>query len=135
MTQIKHKIEPQDNYDLYKKRGFQSIGKAVNQSINIVKDAMLGKRNVLPTKWPRLNKNLLGGLQKGKMYVVAGRPGVGKSAFSNQLIFDVLDKNQSKNLTVLYWTFEMPGYQQVMRAAAKDIKRQLSLFKTQERIA
>jgi len=125
MTQIKHKIEPQDNSDLYKKRGFQSIGKAVNQSINIVKDAMLGKRNVLPTKWPRLNKNLLGGLQKGKMYVVAGRPGVGKSAFSNQLIFDVLDKNQSKNLTVLYWTFEMPGYQQVMRAAAKDIKRQL----------
>mgnify|MGYP000574605471 CR=1 FL=1 len=52
---------------------------------------MLGNRPVFPTKWKRLNRNLLGGLQPGKMYVIAGRAGVGKSAFSNQLIFDLLE--------------------------------------------
>ena len=82
--------ESQDPSNIFKDRGFQKIDKAVNQSIMVVKDAKTGKRDVLPTKWPRLNKNLLGGLQKGKLYVIAGRPGVGKSAFSNQLIFDVL---------------------------------------------
>jgi len=106
-------------------KGFQRIGKAVTQSITVIRDSMLGKRDVIPCKWPRLNRNLLGGLQKGKLYVIAGRPGVGKSAFSNQLIFDVLDVNPNFPLVVLYWTFEMPGYQQIMRSASKDLKKGL----------
>ena len=117
--------ESQDSSNLFKERGFQRIDKAVNQSLSIVKNAMNGKRNVYPTKWPRLNKNLLGGLQGGKMYVIAGRPGVGKSAFSNQLVFDLLDVNANKNMIILYWSFEMPGYQQVMRSASKSVNKQL----------
>ena len=66
----------------------------------------------------------MGGLQPGKMYVIAGRPGVGKSAFSNQLIFDVLDSNKGKKVIVLYWSFEMPGEQQILRAGSKDTKLQ-----------
>ena len=116
----------QENYKSLEDRGFQKINKSVSQSIAVIKDAMNGKRNVLKTKWPRLNRNLLGGLQQGKLYVVAGRPGVGKSAFSNQLIFDILDRNPLKKLVVLYWTFEMPGYQQIMRSAAKDVNKQIA---------
>ena len=118
--------ELQDSSKLFKGRGFQNIDKAVTQSLVMVKNAMEGNRPVYPTAWDRLNKNLLGGLQRGKMYVIAGRPGVGKSAFSNQLIFDVLDKNNGKNIIVLYWSFEMPGYQQIMRSASKEIKKELS---------
>ena len=119
------KQELQESSDVFADRGFQRIDKAVKQSIVIVKQAKLGQRDVLPTSWKRLNRNLLGGLQKGKLYVVAGRPGVGKSAFSNQLIFDVLDTNPDKNIRVLYWTFEMPGYQQVMRSASKDVRKEI----------
>ena len=117
--------ESQDSSSLFQERGFQRIDKAVNQSLSIVRNAMHGKRSVYPTKWPRLNKNLLGGLQGGKMYVIAGRPGVGKSAFSNQLVFDLLDVNSNKDMIVLYWSFEMPGYQQVMRSASKSVNKQL----------
>jgi len=117
--------ELQENSNVFDVRGFQKIDKAVRQSIAVVKEAKLGKRDVLATSWPRLNRNLLGGLQKGKMYVIAGRPGVGKSAFSNQLVFDILDTNAHKKLIVLYWTFEMPGYQQVMRSASKDVRKQM----------
>jgi len=81
--------ELHDNSDIFRKRGFQTIDKAVRQSIKIVKDAKKGIRSVLATMWPRLNRNLLGGLQKGKMYVIAGRPGVGKSALINALLPDV----------------------------------------------
>ena len=76
--QDNQKTVSQDGSDVFKTRGFQKIDKAVNQSIAVVKQAKLGQRNVLATSWKRLNKNLLGGLQKGKMYVIAGRPGVGK---------------------------------------------------------
>ena len=111
-------------YDLTGIRELKHISQDVNKSIAEVQTGMYGNRRVYPTKWPRLNKNLMGGLQPGKMYVVAGRPGVGKSAFSNQLIFDILDNNKEKDLIVLYWTFEMPGYQQILRAGSKDTKMQ-----------
>lgn len=122
MTQNKTPIGLQDPF---KDKGFKSIRKAISASLHQVTDGMNGKRKVYPTKWNRLNKNLLGGLQPGKMYVVAGRPGVGKSAFSNQLIFDLLDRNIGKNLLVLYWSFEMPGYQQILRAGSKGINKQV----------
>ena len=51
---------------------------------------------------------------------------VGKSAFSNQLIFDLLDNNRGKKLLVLYWSFEMPGHQQIMRAGAKGTGKEVS---------
>ena len=119
-------MEEQESLDPFKERGFKSINKAISASLYQVSDGMQGKRKVYPTKWKRLNKNLLGGLQPGKMYVIAGRPGVGKSAFSNQLVFDILDNNNDKNLVVLYWSFEMPGYQQILRAGSKATGRQVS---------
>ena len=128
-----HHLLNQESQDLYKSRGFKSIEQSVTTSINEVRTGMLGKRPVFPTKWARLNKNLLGGLQPGKMYVIAGRPGVGKSAFSNQLIFDTLDVNSEKPLLVLYWSFEMPGHQQIMRAGAKGTGKQVSELLSVER--
>ena len=115
---------PQESQDSYKLPQLRHISKEVERSIQHVRDGMSGKRNVLPTKWKRLNKNLMGGLQPGKMYVIAGRPGVGKSAFSNQLIFDLLDENVQKDIMVVYWSFEMPGDQQILRAGSKDTKLQ-----------
>jgi replicative DNA helicase len=122
---MENKDKGQELQELFKSRGFSSIKKSVDTSINDVRMGMLGQRKVLPTKWKRLNKNLLGGLQPGKMYVIAGRPGVGKSAFSNQLIFDLLDNNPDKKVIVLYWSFEMPGHQQILRAGSKDVKKQV----------
>lgn len=37
------------------------------------------KEDIISTPWPELNEYLGGGLRKGKMYVIAGRPGSGKS--------------------------------------------------------
>jgi len=112
------------SFDLRDIKVLKHISQSVNQSVAEVRTGMGGNRIVFPTKWPRLNKNLMGGLQRGKMYVIAGRPGVGKSAFSNQLIFDILDSNWNKQVVVLYWSFEMPGYQQILRAGSKDTKLQ-----------
>ena len=112
------------NFDLRDIKVLKHISHSVNQSVTEVRTGINGNRVVFPTKWPRLNKNLMGGLHRGKMYVVAGRPGVGKSAFSSQLIFDVLDSNWDQQVVVLYWSFEMPGYQQILRAGSKDTKLQ-----------
>ena len=113
-----------ENSDITDIKLLKHISKSVERSISEVKAGMDGRRKVYPTAWASLNRNLMGGLQPGKMYVIAGRPGVGKSAFSNQLIFDVLDSNKNKPVIVLYWSFEMPGEQQILRAGSKDTKLQ-----------
>jgi replicative DNA helicase len=133
---MKHEKIPKELQDPFKDSGFKSIKSAVLTSLNHIKTGMMGNRNVYPTKWKRLNRNLLGGLQPGKMYVVAGRPGVGKSAFSNQLIFDMLDANPTKQVIVLYWTFEMPGYQQILRAGSKGANKQiLELLSVEQKLS
>jgi replicative DNA helicase len=121
---------------LLKELQFQSIATAVRQSIAIVDGARKGERELLLTKWPRLNRNLLGGLQPGKMYVIGGRPGSGKSAVSNQMIFDILDlaSLEKKEVVVFYWSFEMPGYQQILRSASKDTGKQMADFYSVDRV-
>lgn len=107
--------------------GFQPIAKAVDQCYANIIAGKKGERIVFPTKWKKLNSLLLGGLQPGKMYVIGGRPGSGKSAFSNKMLFDILDhpKNQGKAI-ILYWSFEMPGYQQLMRIGSSNIGKRMS---------
>lgn len=116
--------------------GFQHISKAVDQSYAEILAGKNGERKVYPTKWERLNRSLLGGLQPGKMYIIAGRPGVGKSAFSNQLIFDVLDHPKNANhIICLYWSFEMPGYQHLLRiGSAKSGKPTYELLSVSQQL-
>lgn len=113
---------------LLKELRFQPMRTAVKQAIAVVDEAMKGNRDILPTKWPRLNRQLLGGLQPCKLYIIAGRPGSGKSAFSNQLLFDVLDLASvaGRKIVVFYWSYEMPGYQQILRSASKDTSKSLA---------
>ena len=107
--------------------GFQPIEVAVDQCYANIIAGKKGERQVFPTKWNKFNKLLLGGLQPGKMYVIAGRPGSGKSAFSNKMLFDILDhpKNQGR-VIVLYWSFEMPAYQQLLRIGSSKVGRNVS---------
>lgn len=42
----------------------------------------------------------------------------GKSAFVNSLIFGMLDDNLDKKIVVFYWSFEMPGKDQILRIAS-----------------
>ena len=131
------KSSEQSPMDILKELNFQPIRTAVRQSIGIVDSARKGLREVFPTKWPRLNKQLLGGLQPGKLYIVAGRPGTGKSAFSNQMLFDILDLAQlhGKKVVVFYWSFEMPGYQQILRSASKETGKDLeALYSVEQRM-
>ena len=108
--------------NLEKNFAFQSMESTAKEVKQYVKDSRDGKRIVFPTKFERLNKQLMGGFQPGKMYVISGRPGSSKSQLSNQILFDTLDvaKDMNRKVAVLYWSFEMPGYQQMLRIASGD---------------
>lgn len=118
-----NRIELKELYNGFDFNGFQTMSETIDEAKHYVKASREGRRIVFPTKWNRYNRQLMGGLQPGKLYVIGGRPGSGKSQFSNQMLFDILDVSKVKGykMIVFYWSFEMPGYQQLMRIASGDL--------------
>lgn len=56
------------------------------QSIN---DRIAGNVRALPTGWGKFDSITKGGLAPGKIYVVAGRPGTGKTAFAISMLMSI----------------------------------------------
>lgn len=61
---------------------------------------------------------LLGGLEPGKLYIIGGRPGMGKSAFALNLATNLArDCN-----TVMYFSLEMRNYEMMKRIISSETK-------------
>lgn len=98
---------------------FVHISKVVEVSLDEIERRKKGEKFGLTTRWNKLNSQVGGGIQKSMQYIIAGRPGSGKSAFANLLIFDLFDLNPDTKLKVLYFNFEMPSYRQLFRVFSK----------------
>lgn len=70
----------------------------------------------LPTGIKDLDK-MLGGLQQGKLILVAGRPGMGKSSLVLQMAKTAIQKRRA---SVLYFSLEMMGEELVERLVSAD---------------
>lgn len=68
----------------------------------------------MPTHIPKLDEMLTGGLKAGKLYILAARPSVGKSSFSQQIAL-TLAKDGNK---ALFLSQEMPADELADRAVA-----------------
>jgi len=81
----------------------ESMKKAINKIIAIRK----GEIKPLTTAWPKFNDALLNGLEWRTITVIGARPGVGKTAFMEQLTSDILQLNTDKDFRILKFQLEM----------------------------
>ena len=72
------------------------------------------KIDAMPTHIPALDRALNGGLQRGRLYILAARPSVGKSSFS----IDVALKASGGGFPTLFLSLEMPAHEVIDRAVA-----------------
>lgn len=56
--------------------------------------------DIIPTPWPELDDYLSGGFRKGKLYVIAGRPGSGKSMGGLNIGLAIAERNHSIPVTI-----------------------------------
>lgn len=106
-------ISKQDNQG---KKGFQDIGTLLGESLDKIEELYKSKDPVtgVPTGFTDLDK-MTSGLQPGDLVIVAGRPSMGKTSFSMNLVeYGAIDKN----LPVAVFSMEMPGNQLAMRMMA-----------------
>lgn len=98
--------------------GFQHIGTSYDIAMEQIRKRAAGEIVPYKTDWKKFNNLIGGGLQESTTYVIGGRPGVGKSAFANRLIFSALENTVKANRAepiVLYWNWEMPNWSQIVR--------------------
>ena len=98
-----------------KSNGFKHISQVYNDSVNYIRKRKDGEIVPLETSFGKLNNILGGGFQSPTTYVIGGRPGVGKSAVTNRILFDIAEQNDISKYIFLYWNWEMPNYRQIVR--------------------
>lgn len=101
ILQLKNEQEPELMIDL------------MPNYIELVQDRLEGKVKPMPTGFEKLDEKLGGGLDKGTLTVVAGRPAMGKTAFALSIA-----RNVSFDESVLFFSMEMPKSQVIDRNVA-----------------
>jgi replicative DNA helicase len=67
----------------------------VMAAIEAIQDRCRGNDRALATGWARFDQITKGGLKPGRIYVVAGRPGTGKTAFTVSLLMSIARQGKS----------------------------------------
>lgn len=106
-------IVPQDD-----KPTMRPFSELVDEYFNKMLDRVeTGEITGLATGFKNLD-NLLGGLHKGDLILLGGRPGMGKTALALSAIFQVLKADPTKRIAL--FSLEMGSEQVVQRAIAMD---------------
>lgn len=104
----------------------------VAQAIASIEKKRLKNEDILKTKWPRFNATIGGGLEFETNLVIGARPRTGKSALMIQLMNDICEVNNTENLALICYTWEMTAVQQAMRTISSKLKLSVKELKSNE---
>lgn len=86
----------------------------------------------LKTRWGKLNKQCMGGIEPNTVYTIAGISGSGKSSFANEISTDIIDLNPEQEIIELIFSLEMVGFRQVGRTLSNKLRRTTSTLYSSE---
>ena len=90
------------------------IGDALNDYVSTLERRMAGENRGMSTGIQTLDDRLGGGLQDGNLIIIAGRPSMGKSAFSSTISINVAREGKSAAIM----SMEMTEFEQIDRVVA-----------------
>ena len=86
----------------------------------------------LKTRWNKLNKQCMGGIEPNVVFTIAGISGSGKSSVANLLQCDLIDLNPNEDVIVLTFSLEMVGFRQVGRTLSNKLRKTTSTLYSSE---
>lgn len=96
-------------------KGFTTNSQTLREAAQSVLDDLDSPPSFIPTPWPALNE-CLGGLRPGALYVVAARPGIGKSLIALQLATAIATPSRQ----VAFISLEMDSQEIASRALSSS---------------
>lgn len=105
---------------------YRPMSSVVNEALHYIKARKEHDICSLKTRWNKLNKVCMGGIESNIVMTIAGISGSGKSSFVNLLTTDLIDLNPGKEIVILNFSLEMVGFRQVGRTLSNKLKRTTS---------
>lgn len=96
------------------------------EAVNYIKARKEHNIESLKTRWKKLNKVCMGGIESNIVMTITGISGSGKSSFMNELQVDLIDNNPGKDIIILTFSLEMVGFRQVGRTLSNKLRRTTS---------
>lgn len=88
---------------------WKAYGDILLESLDYIKKRAKGDIKSLKTQWEGFNKIGLNGIEWQSLYVLAARPGVGKTLIATSLTRELQKLNPEQEFKVLHFQFEMLG--------------------------
>jgi replicative DNA helicase len=99
--------------DRHETKSIYNIGDSALNFVNKISKRIAGEITGIDTGFHSINE-LLGGLHRGELVILAGRPSMGKTAYAVNLGINIAKNKKQKN-SVLFFSLEMPEEQITMR--------------------
>ena len=87
----------------------------MQQGIDYITSRAKGEIKSLRTQWEGFNSIGLNGIEWQSLYVIAARPGVGKTLIASSLTRELQNLNKEQDFAVLHFQFEMLGRNLALR--------------------
>jgi replicative DNA helicase len=94
---------------------WKSFDDVLAEGLKYIEARALGKIKSLATQWPSFNAIGLNGLEWHSLYVIAARPGVGKTLICNAITRSLHALNKTQDFNILHFQFEMLGRNMALR--------------------
>lgn len=109
------------------------ISVVANEALNYIKARKEHNVISLATRWKKLNRCCMGGIEPNTVYTIAGISGSGKSSVANLIQTDLIDLNPNRDIVVLTFSLEMVGFRQIGRTLSNKLRRTTSdLYSSQQ---
>ena len=102
------------------------IASATDEILEYINHRRHGIIKSLRTRWPKFNRQCMGGIEPNTIYAVCGISGSGKSSFANSLETDLFELNTNEDFVVLNFNFEMLSSKQVGRKLSYKLNKTTS---------
>ena len=102
------------------------ISVVANEALNYIKARKEHNIISLATRWKKLNRCCMGGIEPNTVYTIAGISGSGKSSVANLIQTDLIDLNPNRDIVILTFSLEMVGFRQIGRTLSNKLRRTTS---------
>lgn len=104
----------------------RSISTVAQEAIDYISARRDHKIISLNTRWKKLNRMCMGGIEPNTVYTVTGISGSGKSSFCNLIQTDLIDCNPNQEVVILTFSLEMVGFRQIGRTLSNKLRKTTS---------
>lgn len=102
------------------------ISKVADEALNYITARKDHNIISLATRWKKLNKCCMGGIEPNTVYTIAGISGSGKSSIANLIQTDLIDLNSNMDVVILTFSLEMVGFRQIGRTLSNKLRKTTS---------